>query len=251
MRLRLNSTVVKVEHGGDPQSSSEVFVNYINDDKLYQVKGKGVVMACYNMMIPHIVPNLPEEQHAALRRQSKVPLIYTSVGLKNWNAIKEAEIGMVLCPGNMHQVMFMDFPVSMGGYEFTKSPNDPCVMQFTSLPTGEIPGTPTIEQFKEARYKMLSLQFKDYEDELRSHLGGMLPKGSFDFDRDVETITVNRWAHGYSYGGNALFDSDMKEMVKRGRQPFGRITIANSDSEPYPSALVAMKMAHRAVYELG
>lgn len=251
VQLRLNSTVVKVEHGGDPESSDEVFVNYICDDKSYQVKGKGVVMACYNMMIPHIVPNLPDEQHAALRRQSKVPLQYTSVGLKNWNAIKEAEIGMVLCPGNMHQVMFMDFPVSMGGYEFTKSPNDPCVMQFTSLPTGEIPGTPTIDQFKEARHKMLSLQFKDYEDELRSHLGGMLPKGTFDFDRDVETITVNRWAHGYSYGGNALFDADMPEMIKIGRQPFGRITVANSDSKPYPSALVAMEMAHRAVNELG
>ena len=55
VRVRLNSTVVNVQHGGDPYSSSDVFVNYISDNKSYQVKGKGVVMACYNMMIPHIV----------------------------------------------------------------------------------------------------------------------------------------------------------------------------------------------------
>ncbi len=67
VRVRLNSTVVNVQHGGDPNSSSDVFVNYINDNKSYQVKGKGVVMACYNMMIPHIVPDLPNKQYAALR----------------------------------------------------------------------------------------------------------------------------------------------------------------------------------------
>ncbi len=83
VRIRLNSTVVHVKHGGDPNSSSDVFVNYIKDNKSYQVKGKGVVMACYNMMIPHIVPDLPKEQAAALRRLVKIPLQYTTVGLKN------------------------------------------------------------------------------------------------------------------------------------------------------------------------
>ena len=88
VRIRLNSTAVKVKHGGAPSSSSEVFVNYIHDDKSYQVKGKGVVMACYNVMIPHIVPDIPREQAAALRRNMRLPLFYTTVGLKNWRALK-------------------------------------------------------------------------------------------------------------------------------------------------------------------
>ncbi len=70
VRIRLNSTAVNVRHGGDPRNSSEVFVNYINDDKSYQVNARGVVMACYNMMIPHIVSDLPEEQAAALKLQA-------------------------------------------------------------------------------------------------------------------------------------------------------------------------------------
>ncbi len=251
VRIRLNSTVVNVKHGSDPNSSSDVFVNYINDNTSYQVKAKGVVMACYNRMIPHIVSDLPKEQDAALRRSVKIPLQYTTVGLKNWRAIKEIEMGMAMSPGNMHQVVMMDFPVSMGGYEFTKTPNDPCAIQMIACPFGAIAGTPPIEQFREARYKMLSLQLEDYENEVRAHLSGMLPKGLFEFDRDVESITVNRWAHGYVYSGSRLYDSDLRGMAKIGRQPFGRITIANIDSAPSSYAHVAIKQAWRAVKELG
>jgi len=244
VRIRLNSTVVNVRHGGDPKSSSEVIVNYINDNKSYQVKGKGVVMACYNMMIPHIVSDLPKKQDAALRLQAKSPLQYTTVGLKNWKAMKEMEIGLAMSPGNMHQAVLMDFPVSMGGYKYTKTPDDPCVIQMISCPYGETVGAPKLEQFREARFKMLGLQFKDYEEEIRNHLSSMLPKQLFDFDRDVESISVNRWAHGYANGGPG-------DSTKIGRQPFGRITIANSDSAARADAQVAIKMAWRAVKELG
>jgi spermidine dehydrogenase len=243
VRIRLNSTVVNVQHGGDPKNSSEVIVNYISENKSYEVKSKGVVMACYNMMIPHIVTNLPLEQAAALRLQIKSPLQYTTVGLKNWRAIKEIGMGLAMSPGKMHQAVLMDFPVSIGGYEYTKTPDDSCVIQMISCPYGTI-GAPRTEQFREARYKMLGLQFKDYEKEIRGHLSSMLPKGSFNFDRDVESITVNRWAHGYAVGGPG-------NSTKIGRQPFGRITIANSDSAPSADALVAIKMAYRAVNELG
>ena len=244
VRIRLSSTVVNVRHGGDPSRSNEVFVNYIHDGKSYQVKSKGVVLACYNMIIPHIVSDLPEEQAAALRLQKKSPLQYTTVGLKNWRAMKEMGIGLAMSPGKMHQAVLMDFPVNMGNYEYADSPNDPCVIQMISCPYGDTVGAPRDEQFSDARYRMLSLEFEDYEEEIRSHLGGMLPKDLFDFDRDVESITVNRWAHGYSIGGPG-------NSTKKGRQPFGRITIANSDSAPGADALIAVKMASRAVNELG
>ena len=242
VRLRLNSTAVNVEHMGDPGSSSEVHVDYVNDNASYRVKAKAVVMACYNMIIPHIVSGLPDEQSAALGLQNKSPLQYTSVGIRNWRALKELGIGMAMSPGNMHQAVHMDFPVSMGGYKYTKTPDDPCIIQMISCPYGTM-GTSKLDQFREARYKMLSLQFDDYEQEIRGHLNGMLPKELFDFDTDVASISVNRWAHGYSVGGPG-------ESTRVGRQPFGRITIANSDSAPGADAKTAMMMAHRAVNEL-
>jgi spermidine dehydrogenase len=243
VRLRLNSTAVNVEHAGDPGNSSDVLVTYINDDKPYQVNARGVVMACYNVIIPYIVSGLPEKQAAALKLQGKSPLQYTTVGLRNWRAMKELGIGVAMSPGNMHQAVLMDFPVSMGGYEFTKSPDEPCVIQMISCPYGKF-GAPILEQFREARYRMLSLQFKDYEQEIKRHLSGMLPRELFDFDRDVASISVNRWAHGYATGGPG-------DSTRIGRQPFGRITIANTDSAPGSDAKTAMMMAHRAVNELG
>lgn len=243
VRVRLNSTVVNVQHEGDPESSDEVFVNYINDGKSYKVKGKGVIMACYNMMIPYIVPSLPKEQADALKLQVKVPLQYTTVGLKNWRGLSETGIGFFMSPGNIHQSVLMDFPVSIGGYEFTKGPDEACVLQMVSCPLGT-EGAPLADQFREARHKMLATKFEDIEKEVKGHLEGMFPSELFNYDRDVQSITVNRWAHGYAHPGPG-------DSVKIGRKPFGRITIANSDSGGYPRADIAMAMAFRAVNELG
>jgi spermidine dehydrogenase len=242
VRVRLNSTVVNVEHLGNPEDAGDISVSYINNIQSYQVKAGAVVMACYNMIIPHIVSGLPEEQAAALRLQGKSPLQYTTVGLRNWRGMKELGIGVAMSPGNMHQAVLMDFPVSLGGYEYTKTPNDPCVIQMICCPYGTL-GNSIEEQFREARHRMLSLQFEDYEQEIRRHLSGMLPTEEFDFERDVASISVNRWAHGYSTGGPG-------DSTRIGRQPFGRITIANSDSAPGADAKTAMMMAHRAVNEL-
>ncbi len=244
VRVRLNSTAVDVYHRSEPKHSSDVVIEYINGNRSYQVKAAGVVMACYNMIIPHIVSDLPEDQAAGLRLQSKSPLQYTTVGLRNWRAIKEMEIGVAMSPGNMHQAVLMDFPVSMGGYEYTRTPDDPCVIQMISCPYGETVGAPRLEQFREARFKMLGLKFKDYEQEIRAHLSGMLPNDLFDFDRDVASITVNRWAHGYTIDGPG-------DSTRIGRQPFGRITVANTDSAAGSDAKYAIMMAYRAVKELG
>lgn len=239
-RIRLNSTVVNVKHDGNPKTAKDVFVNYIKDGKSYQVKAKGVVMACYNMIIPHIVPDLPKDQYAALRALTKVPLQYSTVGVRNWRAMKELGLGFVMSPGNMHQAVNMDFPVSTGGYEYTKSPDDPCILHMRSAPRGDRNDIPRVEQFKETRYKMLTLTFDDYEQEIREHLTGMLPSELFNFDRDVESISVNRWAHGYSYGNPGPV----------GRQRFGRITIANSDAVGSALFQSAAGEAYRAVQEL-
>ena len=251
VRLRLNSTVVNVRHDGDPKSASDVFVNYINDGKSYQVKGKGVVMACYNMMIPHIVSGLPDEQSAALKRNVKIPLVYTSVMLKNWGALKEMGIGHSISPGNMHQQLMLDFPVSLGGYKCTTSADEPCILQMISCPLGDKPQAPPVDQFREARYKMLGYKFEDYETEVKAHLNGMLGGAGFKSDDVISGITVNRWAHGYAHYGYHLYDSDMPKMAKKGRKQFGRITVANSDASVTAYVHAAIDEAHRAVEELG
>ena len=66
-------------------------------------------------------------------------------------------------------------------------------------------------------------------------------------------ITVNRWAHGYAFYPNPLFDPEWKEGEQPwvvGRKPFGRITIANSDSGAEAETNCAIDQAYRAVNEI-
>ena len=44
------------------------------------------VMACYNRVIPHLVPEMPEAQRTALMYGVKMPIVYTSVLIRNWTA---------------------------------------------------------------------------------------------------------------------------------------------------------------------
>ena len=97
----------------------------MQDNQAYKIAASHVVMACYNAMIPHIVTDLPDQQAAALGQQMKSPLIYTTVGLRQWRAFKEQGIGLAMSPGNLHQTVFMDFPVSLGGYRYTQGPTTP------------------------------------------------------------------------------------------------------------------------------
>ncbi|MCP4299893.1 MAG: hypothetical protein GY783_04870, partial [Gammaproteobacteria bacterium] len=106
------------------------------------------------------------------------------------------------------------------------------------------------------RYELLTTSFETIERNIRSQLAATLADGGFDPARDIEAITVNRWAHGYSYSYNDLegpyyedWDDERYPHV-RARKPFGRITIANSDAGADAMMEVAVEQAHRAVFEL-
>src|SRR6267154_4299176 len=84
--IRLNSTVVHVQHAKSTKSGGAVEVAYVRGGKLASVQAKKCVLACYNGMIPYICPELPEKQKEALSYLVKAPLVYTHVALRNWTA---------------------------------------------------------------------------------------------------------------------------------------------------------------------
>ncbi|MEK9819166.1 MAG: spermidine dehydrogenase, partial [Pseudomonadales bacterium] len=64
--------------------------------------------------------------------------------------------------------------------------------------------------------------------------------------------TVNRIPHGYAYSYLGLDDPKWEEGQaphEIGRQQFGRISIANTDSEVTPLMNAAFDAAYRAVQE--
>jgi spermidine dehydrogenase len=61
VRLRLESTAVRVEHDGPSDSARRVAVTYVRAGRTQRVWGKACVLACYNTIIPYLCPELPGE----------------------------------------------------------------------------------------------------------------------------------------------------------------------------------------------
>lgn len=256
VRLRLNSTVVHAYNQGAPESAREVAVVYVAGGNARRVLARRCVLACYNAMIPAICPELPTEQRAALSYMEKQPMLYTNVALKNWRAWKELGIGAVVCPGNYHANAFLDFPVSMGSYEFADSADDPVVVHMERFFHRSNQDLNIREQKRLGRHELLATSFETIERSVREQLAGILAETDFDAARDIAGITVNRWAHGYADGYSDLEDEwyedpdDLRYPHVRGRQAFGRIAIANSDAGARAMFESAVSQAYRAVSEL-
>ena len=252
VRIRLSSTAARVRHVGAMTSAKEVQVTYGRDRKLYTVRAKGVVLACWNMMIPFLCPELPDKQKDALKYGVKVPLVYTSVALKNWTAFQKLGISGASAPAMYHTGARLEMPTVIGGYNPTpKSPDDPILVRMTRTPCK--PGLPSRDQHRAGHAELLTTPFSTFELKIRDQLARILGGGGFDPARDIDAITVNRWPHGYAYEYNPLWDPDWPEgqsPCEIGRRPFGRITIANSDAAAAAYTDQAMDQAHRAVGEL-
>jgi spermidine dehydrogenase len=251
VRIRLNSTVVNAQHVGNKESAKAVRVSYMRAGKLYSAKGKYSVLACYNTMIPYVCPELPEVQKEALSYLVKAPLVYTHVALRNWTAFSKLGIRQIVAPASYHTYTALDFPVSLGQYNFPSKPDEPAVLFMLRTPCK--PGLPMRDQNRAGRTELLQTPFAQFERNIRDQLGRMLGEASFDPANDISAITVNRWAHGYAYTPNALFDPEWKEGQQPwvlGRKPFGRIAIANSDAGASAYTDVAIDQGLRAVDEI-
>ena len=169
-----------------------------------------MVLACWNGMIPHLCPELPAAQKEALKYGVKVPLVYTSVALKNWTAFKKLGINGANSPGMYHYGVRLETPTVIGGYNPTpKSPDDPILVRMTRTPCK--PGLPSRDQHRAGHVDLLSTPFSTFERNIRDQLARILSGGGFDPARDIDAITVNRWPHGYAYEYNPLWDPDWKE----------------------------------------
>jgi spermidine dehydrogenase len=250
VRIRLNSTVMNVKHTGTA-AAKKVLVAYVRGKKLQTVRAKQCVLACYNVMIPYLCPDLPEKQKEALSYLVKAPLVYTHVAIRNWTSFEKLGVRHIESPGSYHVYTALDFPVSLGEYAFPSKPDEPMVLFMLRTPCK--PGLPMRDQYRAGRAELLRTPFTTFERNVRDQLGRMLGSAGFDLARDIDGLTVNRWAHGYAYTPNRLFDPDWNEREKPwvvGRQPFGQIAIANSDAGASAYTDTAIDQVYRAVAEL-
>jgi spermidine dehydrogenase len=251
VRIRLSSIAVCVRNVGEPGSAREAEVIYSRGDALAAARGKAVVLACWNMMIPFLCPELPARQKDALHYLVKTPLVYTSVAIRNWRAFKALGVHQIYAPGSYHSSVRLNPTVDIGGYRSVRSPDDPILVHMVRTPCK--PGLDEREQHRVGRAELLGASFEVFERNIRDQLARTFGPGGFDPAADIIAITINRWPHGYAYEYNPLFDPDWNEHEQPhviGRAPFGRITIANSDSGAGAYTDSAIDQAHRAIEEV-
>ena len=252
VRIRLNSTAVRVKHLGDAASAKEVEVTYSRGGKVFTVKAEKSILACWHVVIPYICEDLPDKQKEALASAQKVPLLYTNVAIRNWTSFQKVGANSVYAPGMYHTGLNLDLPVSISGYECARKPEEPIVVHMMKAACG--PGLPARQQHTAGRLEIYTTTFETMERKIRDQLARTLGAGGFDPARDIAAITVNRWPHGYAYEYNSLFDPFWREggetPCEIARKPFGRIAIANSDAGAYAYTDEAINQAYRAVGEI-
>jgi spermidine dehydrogenase len=251
VRLRLNSIVTRARHLGDPAAAGTVEITYLRGGRAFRARARGAVLACYNVMIPYLCPELPPGQKAALHKLVKTPLVYTSVALRNWQAFDKLRVHQGYAPGSYHTYLQLNAQVNIGGYRSSRSPQHPILVHMVRTPCQA--GLPEHEQNRAGRAELLTTSFETFERNIRDQLSRTLAEGGFDPARDITAITVNRWPHGYAPEYNPLFDPELPEAERPhvlGRARFGRITIANSDSGGGAYTDSAINQGHRAVMEL-
>jgi spermidine dehydrogenase len=249
VRLRLNSTVVGVRETDD----ATVTVDYVQNGDAVSVTGDHCVLACYNGAIPHLCPQLPETQKEALRYGVKIPLVMTNVLVENGQAFAKLGVGQLNCPDDPYVVVTVPPATTTGGHQPPRGPNDPMLIYMLGVPTVDTTeGETSRDILLKARHKVYATNFDTYEQEIRDQLQGLLGEYGFKHETDIKAITVNRWPHGYSYEYLSLDDPKWEQGQaphEIGRAQFGRISIANSDSEARAYLDAAIDAGWRAVAE--
>ena len=232
VRIRLNSTVVRVEHDGDPKSAEHVDVTYVRNGRAERVRGRRCILACWHRIIPHLCPELPADQRAALGKLVKVPLVYTNVLLSDWHAVKRQKLGIGHVAREAGTTSWRArLPGQPGQLQVLRGTRRADRAAHERVP----PASRVCPAHAAARGRTRSSSGapRSRPSSARSALtwrACSAPAG-FDPARRHRGITVNRWPHGYAYQSNSLFDPE----YGRGESSPARSRGGASGASPSPT----------------
>jgi spermidine dehydrogenase len=244
VRLRLGATAIAL---GNEADGVRIGVEHAGGRSA--VLAGRAILACNAGAIPWICPSLPERQKQALLQNVRLPLVIAKVAIRNWRSFVALKAHAIGCPMGFFALVKLDYPVSLGGFDFPKSPDEPMVVHMVHVPVEPLEGASHRDQARLGRIKLIETPFETFEAAIRDQLQRILGPGGFLAERDIAAITLNRWAHGYSYEANPLFDdeNEFARFAREARKPHGRIALGSSDTGWDAYAHVAIAEAKRAV----
>ena len=250
-RIRLNATVVRVAHAGDPAHAPHVIVTYVIGNRLFTVKARSVVMAGGSWTTKHIVADLPESHRAAYAQFYRSPCLMANIAVRNWRFLYKMGISGCRWFQGLGNYLSVRKQATVGGITPTFGPDSPTVLTIKVLFSQ--PGLPVGEQGSRGRVQLLGTSFAQYERVFREQLGDMFAPGGFDPRRDIAGIILNRWGHAYVNPQPGFFFGTDGQPAPRDilrNRAHGRIAFANTDLAGAMDHRNSIREAERAVDQL-
>ena len=252
VRIRLNSTAVRVEHEGEPGQADSVLVTYTQGGRTKRVRARGVVMACGGWVSRRVVRDLGEKHATAFARLSHGPVLCINVALTNWRFMEKLGIAAARWFEGLgwHTTLRTYVAGPPGSRAEPLNPDRPTVL------TLYVPflhhGHDTRTQGILGRNELLSKPYADFELEVRQQFEAMFGGYGFDVRKDIAGIILNRWGHAYVSPEPGFFFGKGGEPAPPDviREPFGRIAFAHSELGGNQNMIHAMQEGERAVGQL-
>ncbi len=228
-RIRVQSTVIGVEHEGRDPAAKSVVVTYERGGAIRQAKASAVIMAIGGWVNKHVLKDIPHDIADAYSQFLYAPALIANVALHNWRflyrlgapAARWMDDGTMFgyCANIRRSMVLRD-------YDPPLHPDKPTVLTFyMGLYT---PGHSAADQGSLGRMRMLGTSYADYERTIRRQMHDMFADVGFDAKRDIAGIILNRWGHarviqtpGFYYGTDG--EPAPRSIVAKG---YGRIAIA-------------------------
>ena len=229
VRMRLNSTVVAVEHISEISNKEHVQITYANGEVLSRLKAKTVVMASGGWVNRHVLKDMPDSYHSAYAKFGHSPVLVANVALTNWRFLERLGVAAALWNGGFGFTCNIRRPMIVDGQSQPLDPDKPIVMTFYA-PIFKS-GLSRKNQGIIGRAELLGTSFADYERQIREQMTAMFSAGGFDPVKDIAGIILNRWGHAYVNPDLGFMFGDNNELSAPDviRQPYGRIAIGHSE----------------------
>ena len=251
VRLRLDSTAVRVEHLGDPSKADFVSVVYAKNGNLFRVKAKTVVMAGGGWITKHVVRDLDETRKNSYDQFNYAPYMTVNVAVRNWRFLYNLGISSAQWFEGFSRSVNVRKNALFGVDTDVAGPDLPTVLTFFVDFTK--PGLPARTQGQLGRAELLSTAFVDYERQVREQMTEMFAASGFDAKRDIAGIVMNRFGHAFiNPQPGFFFGLDGKPAARDALRngPFGRIAFSHSDLAGAMDHRNAFMESHRAVGQL-
>jgi spermidine dehydrogenase len=230
VRMRLSSTVVAVQHDGDPSKAKNVIVWYEREGRLHKARAKAVVMAGQQHVNRHICRDIPQTYRDAMATFHHAPILTINVALRNWRFLDKLGISCARWFEGFGWWTGLRRNVLLDGKEsMPLDPNKPVVL--TQYNPFLLPGVPFPQQCTAARMQLFHMSYAEIEGAVRAQFTKMFASAGFDAARDIAGITTNRWGHAYVVDPPGFFFGKdgrpaPKEVI---RKRFQRIAFAHSE----------------------